>query len=156
MPTYTGSQAKVGRGTVVSIGGVSGAGGSEIFTQINELDKASFTGGKWGTADSTNFNSGVNDEFLTTIRDNGSVSLSGNLVDQDPGQVALAAAYANGLKYDFKVQLLPGPVETTTGTLYSFSALVESFFDIPVTTKDIIKFTSSLKISGPITETVGS
>jgi hypothetical protein len=150
-----GSKAKVGRGTIVSIGGVTGATGDEVFVPIEELMESSFSGGSWGTEDSSNFDSEVEEEFLSTMRNNGEVGLKGNLIDAAPGQVALEAAYDTGSKYDFKVQLKPGPGQTT-GTLYTFSALVTSFFDIPVTTKGIIQFTSKLKVSGAIGKTVGS
>ncbi len=153
---YNGSRAKVGRGTVVSIGSVSGGAGGDVYTPIEELNDATFSGGQWGTAETTNFQSGVDEEFLTTTRNNGEVNLKGNLIDGAPGQAALTVAYNSGSKYDFKVQLAVGPGETTIGTAYTFSALVMSFFDIPVTTKGIVEFTSKLKVSGPITTIAGS
>ncbi len=152
---YTNSLAKVGRGTIVSIGPLASATGTPVYIPIGEVDNGSFGGGKWETADVTNFNSGVNQEFVSTIRDNGTIPLGGNLLDADPGQLALQAAYNTGSKYLFQVQLAVGPGETTTGTLYSFAALVESFFDITISLKEAIKFKATLKISGGITTVVG-
>jgi hypothetical protein len=151
------SKAKVGRGTIVSIGGVTGTtgGGAETFVVIEELMGSPFSGGVWGTEDVTNFQSGVDDEFISTTRNNGEVTLKGNLIDGAPGQAALNAAYNSGSKYDFKVQLLPGPGETT-GTLYTFSALVTTFFDIDVSVRAAIQFSAKLKVSGEIVTVEGS
>ncbi len=149
------SKAKAGRGTVVSIGGVTGATGTETFLSVAEVNDSSFTGSSWGTEDSSSFDSGVDEEFIATMRNNGEVNLKFNVVDTDAGQQALITAYNSGSKYDFKVQLKPGPGQTT-GTLYAFSALVRSAFDLPVTVKGIIQNSAKLKISGPITPTYGS
>ena len=108
----------------------------------------------WGTDDSTSFDSGVDEEFLTTTRNNGEVTLKGHLIDGAAGQVALSAAYGLGDKHDFTIQLKPGPGQTV-GTLYAFSALVMSFFDITLTTKGIVQFNGKLKVSGPIATTAG-
>lgn len=151
---YTSSKAKAGRGTVVSIGGVTGAGGTETFTPIYELTNASFSGSAWGTEDTSNFNSGVDEEFIANMRNNGELNLEGNVVDTDPGQVLLTTAYNSGSKYDFKVQNLPGPGETT-GTLRTLSGLVTSY-DETVTVKGKVAFTVKVKISGAITVTPGA
>lgn len=151
---YTGSKAKAGRGTIVSIGGVTGATGTEVWTPIGELSTASFTGSSWGTDDTSNFDSGVDEEFIATMRNNGELSLDGNVVDTDPGQIALVAAYNSGSKYDFKVQQQPGPGETT-GTLRAFSGLVLSY-DETTTTKNKAGFSVKVKISGAITVTPGA
>jgi hypothetical protein len=151
---YTGSKAKAGRGTILSIGAITGATAA-AFVPVGELDDSSFSGGAWSFEETTNFDSGVDEEFLVTTRNNGELSLSGNLIDGDTGQNAVNAAYDSGDKHDFQVQLRPGPGQTT-GTLYKFSALVMSFFDISIKTKSRISFTGKLKISGPITKVVGS
>ena len=152
---YTGSKAKTGRGTVVSIGGVSGGSGTETFIKVSEVLDSSFGSSAWGTEDSSNFDSGVDEEFLATMRNNGEVNLKYNVVDSDPGQQALNTACDSGQKYDFTVQLKPGPGQTT-GTLYAFSALILTVLEIPITTKGIIQNSSKLKISGSITKTFGS
>ena len=149
------SKAKVGRGTVVSIGGQTGAAGTENLIKVGEVMESSFTGSAWATEDVTNFDSNVDDEFLTTTRNNGELTLKYNVIDSDPGQQALIAAYNTGFKYDFTVQLKPGQGQTT-GTSYAFSALVMTIFDIPVTTRGVIQSSGKLKISGPITPTYGS
>jgi hypothetical protein len=72
---YTKSQAQSGRGSVLSIG-TSGA--TPTYTVIGEVKSSSQSGSQWGTEDVTNFESGVDQEFQTTIRDNGELSLMGN------------------------------------------------------------------------------
>jgi hypothetical protein len=147
------SKARVGRGSALSIGGVTD-GTTVAFQHIAEANKASFSGGSWGTVDVTSFDSGVDEEFKTTTRNNGDLNLEGFLVDSDAGQVAVQAAYDSGNLYDFKLQLLPGPGQTT-GTLYTFSGLVQSL-DIPVETRSAITFTIKVKISGAIVRTIGT
>jgi len=151
---YTTSKAKSGRQTVVSIGGVTGSSGTAL-TPIFELSGATPSGGDWDFADTTNFNSGVDAESLSTIRQPVTFTLEGNVVDADPGQIALVAAYNNGGKYDFTVQLAAGP-GAATGTLYAFSAYVQSYFDFKIDVKSAITFTSKLRVNGHITVTAGS
>jgi hypothetical protein len=153
---YTGSKAQAGRGTVVSIGGLTGGGGT-TFTPILELKSSGISGSEWTEEDVSNFNSGANKEWLTTMLDSGTVDLAGNRITGDPGQQALAAAFDSGLKYDFKIQL---PInsqagQTTSGDLFTFSALVKSSETTIETTKAVTR-NFKLHISGPITETAGS
>ena len=153
--SYTGSKAQAGRGSSLSIGAVTGSGGSETFTLVGEIKTSGITGAQWSTVDTTNFQSGADQEFLTTIRNNGSVRIAGNRVSSDAGQVAVEAAFASGSKYDWKLQLPLAQGQTTTGDLYTFSALVESReFDVQTTSE--ISWTVNLKVSGPVTLTTGS
>jgi hypothetical protein len=152
---YTGSKAQSGRGSALSIGGVTGSTGTETFTLIGEAKTSGISGAQWGTDDTTNFQSGADQEFLTTVRNNGSLRIDGNRVSSDAGQVAVEAAFASGSKYDFKLVLPLTAVQTTTGDTYTFSALVEQReFTVDVT--KAISYSVTLKISGPVTLTVGS
>lgn len=150
---YTGSKAQAGRGAQLTIGGQTG-GAPVTFAPVGEVDKASFSGANWGTVDVTNFGSGVDDEFITTTRDNGTLDVDGNLVDSDAGQTAFFAAYDAGFKYDFKLQLSPAQGQTV-GKLYSFSAIVQSL-ETAVEVRSKVNFTCKLKISGAVTRTAGS
>jgi len=157
MPTYSGSRAQAGRGSALSIGGITGAGGTETFTLIGEIKTSGISGAQWATEDVTNFQSGSDQEFLTTIRDNGTLDIAGNRIAADAGQVAVESAFSSGLKYDFKL-VLPINVQagqTTTGDTYQFSALVQSR-DISVDTTKAIGWSVKLKISGPVSLTAGS
>jgi len=157
MPTYNGSRAQAGRGSQLSIGGLTGAGGVDTYTLVGEIKTAGISGAQWGTEDVSNFESGADQEFLSTMRDNGTLDLAGNRVSSDAGQVAVEAAFSSGLKYDFKLQL---PIntqagQTTVGDSYTFSALVQSR-DIAVDTTKAIGWTTKLKVSGPVTLVPGS
>lgn len=155
--SYTGSRAQAGRGSALSIGGITGAGGTPPFVTIGEIKTSGISGAQWGTEDVTNFLSGNDQEFITTIRDNGTIDLAGNRVASDAGQVAVEAAFASGLKYDWKLQLPFNAQagQTTVGDAYTFSALVQSR-DISVDTSKAIGWTVKLKVSGAVTLVPGS
>ncbi|MBB6144717.1 hypothetical protein HNQ77_002673 [Silvibacterium bohemicum] len=153
--SYTGSKAQSGRGSALSIGGVTGSTGTETFTLVGEIKTSGISGAQWGTDDVTNFQSNADQEFITTIRNNGSLRLDGNRVSTDAGQVAVEAAFASGSKYDFKLVLPLALGQTTTGDTYTFSALVESR-DFTVDVSKAISWSVTLKVSGPVTLTTGS
>lgn len=152
--SYSKSQAQSGRGTILSIGST---GATPTFSVIGEVKTATQSGSQWGTEDVTNFESGNDQEFQTTIRDNGEFSLAGNRVPSDAGQLATEAAFSDGIIRPFKLQLpintLTG--QTSTGDLYTFSALVVSR-DFSVEFNKVITFATKLKVSGPVTLTPGS
>lgn len=144
---YAGSQAQSGRGSTLSIGATP--------TLIGEIKTVPFTSGKWQTADVTNLESGNDAEFITTIRDNGTVQLEGNRVPGDAGQQAVESAYDNGSLQAFTLTLPKSSTQTTTGDTYTFNALVLSRdFTVDVTKE--IDFKVELKISGAVTYTAGS
>lgn len=144
---YTGSQAQAGRGSTLSIGATP--------TPIGEIKTATLTGSQWGTADVTNFESGISQEFITTIRNEGEFSVAGNRVSSDAGQVAVEAAYQSGAISAFVLQLVKTATQVTTGDKYTFNALVLSRdFDVDVSKE--ISWSVKLKVSGPVTLTEGA
>lgn len=145
--TYTGSQAQAGRGSTLAIGATP--------TPIGELSDVPMNRGKWNTADVTNFESGSDTEFITTIRESGTVTLKGNRVSSDAGQLAVETAYQTGAIAAFTLTLPKTATQTTTGDTYTFKALVTGS-DFTVSTTQKIDFTIDLKVSGPVTLTVGS
>lgn len=155
--SYTGSRAQAGRGSTLAIGPLTGSGGAETYVTIGEIKSSGISGAQWNTEDVSNFQSGADSEFITTMRDNGTIDISGNRVTSDAGQTAVETAFASGLKYDFKLTL---PINTQAGQslagdAYTFSALVQSR-DISVDTSKAIGWNIKLKISGPVSLTVGS
>jgi hypothetical protein len=145
--TYTGSLAIAGRGSVLSVGGTP--------TVVGEVKTSGQSGNAWGTADVTNFQSGPDREFITTVRDNGQMKLAGNRIALDAGQVIVEAAYASGAITAFTLQLPKTAAQTTNGDKYTFNALVESrSFDVDVTKE--ISWNVSLKISGAVTLVPGT
>jgi hypothetical protein len=156
--TYTGSKGKVyGIGTVVSIGSATGATGTETFIPISEISDAKGSGRKLATVDASSFASMGVSRKLGAMLDYGVFSLTTITVFSDAGQLAVLAAQAARLAYDFEIQL---PVnteagQTTTGTLISFSALVtQADFDISQT--KVSEWTFELTVDGPVTITPGS
>lgn len=155
--SYTGSKSQAGRGSALSIGPITGTAGTPTFTVIGEIKSSGISGAQWQTEEVSNFLSGADQEFITTMRNNGTVDISGNRVASDAGQVAVEAAFASGLKYDFKLVLpINGQAgQTTTGDTYTFSALVESR-DISIDTTKAVGWSVKLKISGAVTLVAGS
>ena len=147
--SYTGSQSQAGKGSVLSIGTSPVA--------IGEVKNAPMNRGKWKFVDVTNFESGADSETLPVIRDNGTISLEGNRVSSDAGQVAVEAAYQNGTLATYTLQLPVNTAagQTTTGDKYVFKAYVESS-DFTVDVQKEIDFKVSLRISGATTLTAGS
>lgn len=144
---YTGSKAQAGRGSSLSVGVTP--------TLIGEIKTSGMNGGKWETADVTNFDSGADREFITTLRDNGTVEVAGNRVPGDAGQVLIETAYEDGSLQSFTLQLPKTASQTVSGDKYAFTALILSRdFSVDVTKE--IDWKLSLKISGAVTYTAGS
>jgi hypothetical protein len=149
------SKAQSGRGTQISIGTV--AGGVTTWTPIGECKSAPLEGAKFKTVDVTNFDSGLDDEFITTTRDPGESTFEGNRNSSDAGQVLVTAAYQSGLIVPFKVVLPINTAagQTTQGDVFTFNALVLST-DFPVSVEGAITFKVGVKKTGPTVLTVGS
>jgi hypothetical protein len=155
--SYTGSKAQSGRGTQLSIGGVTGAGGTETYTLVGEVKTTGVSGVSFDETEVSNFDSGVYKEFLATMIDPGTLDLSGNRISSDAGQIAVEAAFLAGVKYNWKM-VLPINVQagqTTTGDTYVFSGFVKSR-DIPVDTSKEIGWSVKIRLSGAPTFTAGS
>ena len=158
MPT-TGSKAQAtGTGAVISIGGVTGAVGTETFTTIAEVSDAKLSGRKLATVSTTSFDSNGVARKLATILDYGQVTLTCLRIPNDPGQTAVIAANAARVAYDFKIQL---PIDTkagqtTAGDLITFSALVTEAGDFDISISKASEFTFTLDIDGAYVVTAGS
>jgi hypothetical protein len=150
--TYSGSKAQAGRGTILSIGSTP--------VVIGEITSEGFSGNGWKFEDTSNMQSGQDEEFLPTMRDNGTYDISGNRVSSDAGQAAVEAAYYNTsgdtlVASPFTMTLLKNASQTTSGDVYTFNAFVQScVFKADVEKK--ITWEVKLKISGPVTKTEGS
>ena len=146
MPAYTHSQAQAGRGSSISIGSTP--------TIIGEINDIPLDLPAWDTVDVTNFQSGDDAEFITTVRKPKTLTVKGNRVSADAGQLAVLAAYQSGAITAFTVTL-PVYGTQTTGDNYAFNALVLSAsFDVAATKQ--IDFSIDLQISGAVTFTAGT
>jgi hypothetical protein len=145
--SYSGSKAQAARGSIISIG-------SSPVT-IGEVTDVPLNRPKWDTADVTNFQSGSDSEFISTIRKPGTITFKGNRVSSDAGQAAVETAYQSGALSPFTLTLPKTPSQTMSGDKYTFSALiVGSNFDVMVTKQ--VEFSLELQISGAVTLTPGS
>lgn len=143
---YTKSNAQTGKGTQLAIGATP--------TPIMEVKSIKLSGNKWDTEDTTNMNS-IEKEFVNTIMDPGEYSVAGNRVSSDSGQTAVETAFASGALTAFTITLPMTSAQTTKGDSYAFNALItERDFNFDVT--KAIDFSLKLKVSGPITFTIGS
>ena len=147
-----------GTGAVISIGGVTGAGGTETFIPIGEVSDAKLSGRKLATTSTTNFDSLGVARKLGTILDYGQATLTVMRVSGDAGQVAVLAANVAAVAYDFKIQMPKNTRagQTSTGDLISFSALVTEAGDFDISLTKQSDYTFTLDIDGAYTVTAGS
>lgn len=145
--TYSSSQAQAGRGSTLSIGATP--------IMIGEVKEVPLNRGAWDFIDVTNFESGSDSEQIPTIRKPGTVTMKGNRVSSDAGQVLVEAAYQSGALNAFVLQLPKTAAQTTAGDKYAFNAFIKSSSFTDAVTQGI-EFSIDLELSGPCTLTVGS
>jgi hypothetical protein len=152
--SYTGSQAQSGNGVIFAIN--TGTAQSPTYTTIAEVLDFSQTGKQNKTADVTNLQSSA-EEFIATITSPGKYDLTFNRVSGDAGQAAVKASFDAKTVVMYQITLPKTGAQTSTGDSYKFTALVEEFDDVSgVSPTKQIQSKSSLKVTGPITLTVGS
>ena len=144
--SYTNSNAQSGFGASLTIGGTP--------VVVGEIKSFGLNGQKWDTAEVTNLQS-LAKEFITTIRDNGTMDLDLNRVSTDAGQAAVEAAFTSGALTPFAFTLAKETGQSTTGDKFQFSALVVSR-DFTVDPTKEIAAKIQLKISNAITYTEGA
>jgi hypothetical protein len=145
---YTGSKAQAGRGTTIAIG----------TTPVNIGEAADFPMNrpKWETADVTNFDSGNFAEFITTIARPAPITIKGNRVSSDAGQIAVETAYnTQGVPQSFKVTFPKTPAQTTSGDTCTFNAFVLGY-DFSISPTKQVEFSLDLQPTGPMPIVVGS
>jgi len=127
------------------------------FTPIFELTNQPFKPQEYDKLEVTNFNSTAK-EYIKGMSDSGTVPIEGNTVWNDPGQIALAAAYNDASNaYQFKLQLPKAQGQSATGDSYTFNALVMSYTPLgEFDPKKTISIKGEIQITGPITYTAGS
>jgi hypothetical protein len=129
------------------------------YTAVGEIKTTDPGKGQFDKEETSNFQSGLDKEYLKTMRDNGAPKLSGNRVGSDAGQLAVVAAYNDGdNSYMIQITL---PInkkagQTTTGDIYTYDALVMHQSFGPVEVNKAIPFECELQITGPFTFVAGS
>jgi hypothetical protein len=154
MPAFTpvaSKSAVLGAGTILTIGGVTGATGTETFIPIGELTDFKFDGFKRETAQNTNFDSGQVRTDLGTILDYGTLTGTYNRVSSNAGQLALIAALqaTGGNAYDFKLQLPVNPLQSqlATGDSYLISGIVTEAGSFDISQTKVSTSSFSIKIN---------
>jgi hypothetical protein len=144
-------------GTVISIGGVTGATGTEVFTALGEITNAKFSGLKVNVADVSTFASNYKRKLGTQI-DGGTFTATMLRVSTDAGYTAVIAACASAALYDFKVQLEPNLAggQTTTGDLIAFSGIVTEAGGFDLDLNKPAEGALTIEIDGQWTVTEGS
>ena len=142
----------IGNGSTFSIE----TSGSSSFVPVKQLKTASYSGSKLDLEDTTNLDSvGGYREYAPTLRDAGSVAVEGVFAPADPGQIALTAAFDVSVPIQVQHQLPPAQGQTK-GILQTFSAYVAERPTFDTQADKVSTFKASLKITGPITTTLGS
>lgn len=148
MLNYAATPAVTGSGDIVMIA-VDGT----TFIQIMGTQSISYSGQKRDTEEVTSTTSPDNyKEFVGTLKDPGNFTFDLVVNTQDPGQIALAAAYDADTVLTVK-HLYKAQTGFTAGATNTFTALIEQD---PLPGSDagkVSKVSVSLKISGPITKT---
>jgi hypothetical protein len=156
--SYIDSQSYQGIGAQLSIGSVVGGSGSN-FTAVFELTDQALPEGNWDKLNVSNFNSvGKAKEYRKGMVDYGEIKLKGNSIPGDPGQLAMAAAFADPSNpYQFKLQMPVAPGQATEGVLFAFSAMVMGWSEASTLQPDkTVECTATLQITGPLNRTAGS
>ena len=158
--SYTSSRAQSGNQAVVSIN--TGTVSTPTWVVVGEINDFNQSGTQNKTDDTTNLQSTA-EEFLPTILTPGKFAGTMNRVSGDAGQVAAKTAFTSAppTLNQWKVVLAKNPnsvpPQTVTGDQLVFLAMVEEFANFGTVKPDKkVQTTFSLKVSGPIVETLGS
>lgn len=155
------AQPNIGSQITISIGT---QGASPTYTVINGITKATPPQQKFGTYDKTALTTGFK-KAGKTIPDYGELSIEGYYESADPGQAALAAAFAvldnstYGGDFPFEVQLPPllSGGQTTTGDLIKFNGPVTEFQSFQSVEADrALMFKATIKVNSAPVVTLGS
>lgn len=151
---YTGSNAFAGRGSALQF---SPNPPSVPYIVAAEIKTIQFSGVKMDLADVTNMESSTFREWLPTLNDSGELSLTGNMIPNDPTENDVIGFFNSQTLVTWEVVLPPQPstgFNTSLGT-FTFKAFVSGVDrSIPVDKEASVSI--KLKITGEITYTAGS
>ncbi len=129
------TSAVSGYGVAITFGG-NAVGETMITGPENSRDQLDAT---------TNSSASASREFIPGLKDGGEVTLEGNWVPADVGQVALLASYNNGTTEACVITYPTTPSKTA-----SFNGFVSNWTINPPHDEKLT-FSSTIKISGPVT-----
>lgn len=153
---YTSSLAQVLRGSQFSIG--SATGQSDTYVLIGETIMGSFSGSKADILDTTNMQSGVYREKLPSQIDAGQLKLTYNRVSNNAGQMAVEAAFAALVPYDFQVVLPLNKKagQVTTGDTITFSGIITGGPEFDIEVAKVAQCSVTIDITGPLSRVEGA
>lgn len=149
----------LGRGAVLSM---APAGSSSAAVAIKQLKTISFAGKQANYEDITNMDSPAGvaggapvQEFAPTTLAPGTAACQGVFNDNDPGQIALAAAQYTQILQAFTLQYAP-KAGYATGFMRTFNGYVQECNGPDAQVDKAATLAATLKISGVITDLPGS
>lgn len=134
------------QGTVLRIG--DGATPTEAFTDIEGCDDFSGPGESADTIETTSHSSpGHRRQYIGGLINSGELTFDVFWIFVEPGQLALQAAFNDGLEHNFQMEF---PVDTTDNLL-SFAGIVTGM-EWAVPKDDAVKKSVTIQITGPVSE----
>lgn len=152
MPAYTVTQSGYGLGSTLKLN--TGTVLAPVWTIIGEITDMQITGRQVTTDDATNLQS-AGKEFIPVIKDEGTWELTLNRQLVDPGQLGVNTMFSALTVKQFQGTLQKSQAQTTEGDEFTFFGLVISN-SFTVSPLKIIQTKMSIKVSGAMTEVVGT
>lgn len=150
--SYTNSQAFAGRGSALKY---STNPPSVAYVQATEIKTIGFSGAKYDLEDVSNMNSSNFKEWLPTMADSGDLAITGNMIPNDPTEVAIIGFFNTATLVTWEVVLPAGPGYPTSEGTFTFSAYVSSV-DRTIDTTKAATISIKLKITGAVSFAAGS
>lgn len=141
------------QGILVYIGTKAADGDTDTYVQVKRVKSISRLGGvEAQSIDATALEDAIKQK-LKGIPDGGQIETGGNRVYTDPGQNALRAAAFDTDDTPYNVRaLVPSVMGGGLSKRFQFKALVLKFDDTPGAVDGLVEFTSTIDITGAITE----
>lgn len=149
---YEESNAYPGRGTVVAR---SDDGSPEAWTAFEEVMSAEPSGDVIDQYEVSNFNSGIDKEFIAGMIDHGEVVFKMNHVPSDAGQQLLRSDFQAGAVHTWGIKLPDSSIVSSGNTVpyyVTFKAFIKELKLPSLTTQAAAESGFTLKITHSITE----
>jgi len=154
---YTRTQAFGGLGTQVFLNTAgSGIGSPATWTPIGELASVKVSGASTKSDDATNFSS-LAEEFIPTIRTEGTYDCVMNRIPLDAGFIALQSWWYTQppTTEQVYIQLPKAPGQTVIGDQLLFYCILEKFNPGSIEPTKKVPMEVSFKVTGAVVETPG-
>jgi len=138
------SKAQDAQGAEISISVDDGTTWIQV-KEVNSID--GIGGGSASVKDVTHLNSAAKEKRLG-LKDEGQVSLGGNYIEDDLGQIAMQSARNESTKVKIKIEL--DNSKGTNGSNWIFNAFIQTFKIGNISNDQTVSFDSSLEITGSV------